>query len=415
MILIKSHSINTEKLSLFLNKMSTVTDETMLGGVPLENSKENKKIEGEISPLTQETIQKIQDSISDKPLFTVIRLLVENPEEFVVIQNQYNWFIAYKNHTLPNGYVILVHDPSILVVCGENNFLLYRDYFFNTSNSNEELEKEQKQNIGEILFKIVNQKSEKAGKITGMLLELPMSELLDLMKDESALNSKIEEAIEVLKEYEVNSDVNQNSCTDYESEDDEDISSNTFNFNESEEIYSSLSSKYSINLSKEKVRELTTLCIKIALFKKSIILSNGSENPDHSEIFNRILEEVKSKNFIPNKNLLRIKEFLDFIINRIIPDSSVVYRGVSGPRSIEDLKSILQFLNLEIPFHPKINGKILSLKDQRFPFRYYATQLKNVIMNSLNNDSKLTSMGLLVSLWDQTDGLQVFVDEVREM
>jgi hypothetical protein len=391
--------------------MSTLTNETTLGGVPLENSKnstlpsskEDKHVKGEISPLTPETIEKIQDSISDKPLFTVIRLLVENPEDFVVTQNQCNWFIACEKRTLPNGDVILAHDPSILVVCGENNFILYRDYFYQ-SNSNEELEKEQKQNIGEtIFFKIKQQpeKSEKAGKITGMLLEMPMSELLDLMKDESALNSKIEEAIEVLKEAEEAKIVTTEVNTEV--------------FNELEEKYNSLSSEYSINLSEEKIRELTILCIKLALFKKSIVLSNGSENPVHSDVINRILEEVKSKSFIPNKIFERIIEFLNFIINRVIPNPSLVYKGYSGPRSIENLKSILQHLNLTIPPHPKLNGKILSLKDERFPYRYYGEELKNVIINSLNDDSKLISIGLLVSLWDQTDGLQVFLDEVSNM
>ena len=113
--------------------MSTLTNKTTLGGVPLENSKkptlpsskEDKPVKGEISPLTPETIDKIQDSISDKPLFTVIRLLVKNPENYVVVQNQSNWFVAYEKRTLPNGEPILAHDPSILVVCGENNFILY--------------------------------------------------------------------------------------------------------------------------------------------------------------------------------------------------------------------------------------------------------------------------------------------------
>ena len=36
-------------------------------------------------------------------------------------------------------------------------------------------------------------------------------------------------------------------------------------------------------------------------------------------------------------------------------------------------------------------------------------------MKSLNDDSKLISMGLLLSIWNQTNGLQDFVDEVNKL
>lgn len=58
---------------------------------------------------------------------------------------------------------------------------------------------EQKQILGERLYHLIGQQEpERAGKITGMLLEMDTSELLNLIVDNAALSSKIEEAITVL-------------------------------------------------------------------------------------------------------------------------------------------------------------------------------------------------------------------------
>ncbi|KAI8582688.1 hypothetical protein K450DRAFT_226424 [Umbelopsis ramanniana AG] len=60
----------------------------------------------------------------------------------------------------------------------------------------------QKQMLGERLYPLIHQQQpEYAGKITGMLLEMQTSELLHLLEDNEALESKITEAVEVLEEH----------------------------------------------------------------------------------------------------------------------------------------------------------------------------------------------------------------------
>lgn len=62
---------------------------------------------------------------------------------------------------------------------------------------------DQKQMLGEAIYpKIASINAELAGKLTGMILELPVSELLHLLEDDSALNAKVEEAMTVLREFE---------------------------------------------------------------------------------------------------------------------------------------------------------------------------------------------------------------------
>ncbi|KAJ9613642.1 hypothetical protein, variant [Exophiala oligosperma] len=61
---------------------------------------------------------------------------------------------------------------------------------------------QQKQMLGEAIYpKIQQMQPELAGKITGMLLEMDNSELLALVDDEAALQSKVDEALSVYDDY----------------------------------------------------------------------------------------------------------------------------------------------------------------------------------------------------------------------
>jgi polyadenylate-binding protein len=61
---------------------------------------------------------------------------------------------------------------------------------------------QQKQLLGERLFPLVaGMQPDLAGKITGMLLEMDNSELLLLLEDPAALDAKVDEAVQVLKQH----------------------------------------------------------------------------------------------------------------------------------------------------------------------------------------------------------------------
>jgi len=61
---------------------------------------------------------------------------------------------------------------------------------------------EQKQMLGEVIYmKIADSEPELAGKITGMLLEMDNSELLNLLDSPDAMEAKVNEALAVLHEF----------------------------------------------------------------------------------------------------------------------------------------------------------------------------------------------------------------------
>ncbi|THU89533.1 polyadenylate binding protein [Dendrothele bispora CBS 962.96] len=61
---------------------------------------------------------------------------------------------------------------------------------------------EQKQMLGEVIYmRIAPQEPDLAGKITGMLLEMDNTELVQLLETPDAMNAKVQEALTVLQEY----------------------------------------------------------------------------------------------------------------------------------------------------------------------------------------------------------------------
>jgi len=70
---------------------------------------------------------------------------------------------------------------------------------------------EQKQMLGERLFPLIhNMHPELAGKITGMLLEIDISELLYMLESRESLKAKVEEAVAVLHAHQAKARVIQN-------------------------------------------------------------------------------------------------------------------------------------------------------------------------------------------------------------
>lgn len=57
--------------------------------------------------------------------------------------------------------------------------------------------------LGEAIYpKIAATHPDLAGKLTGMILELPVSELLHVLEDNEALDGKVAEALQVLRDFE---------------------------------------------------------------------------------------------------------------------------------------------------------------------------------------------------------------------
>lgn len=57
--------------------------------------------------------------------------------------------------------------------------------------------------LGEAIYpKIAASHPDLAGKLTGMILELPVSELLHVLEDNEALDGKVVEALQVLRDFE---------------------------------------------------------------------------------------------------------------------------------------------------------------------------------------------------------------------
>jgi hypothetical protein len=184
---------------------------------------------------------------------------------------------------------------------------------------------------------------------------------------------------------------------------------------ESNKFYNDLINKYNVSLSDEQIKNYIHLLIKIAPFRKNIL----EEKDIYIQLNKEIFEKVKSFDYYISCTPLVIEEFLNFIMNIIIVDPTTVYNGLSGPRSIDNLKFILRLFNLEIPDHPKDeNGYYYSLKIKGYPpkinpkfnYKEYAETLKNIIMININSDEYIAKhLGVIVYIWKQSNGLEDFV------
>jgi hypothetical protein len=197
---------------------------------------------------------------------------------------------------------------------------------------------------------------------------------------------------------------------------------------------------YQVDLSDEQISAINVLLIQITPFSKSIILSNGLIHDKFRKIFDEILEYVKSyvksKKFIQNEDISEIRNFLENGLIKINPINlnikydnkefprSAVYRNSNG-RPTEDRKSMLRYLDLPIPNHPKVveiqNGRrkniFLTLKDERFPYLQYETQIDDIIMINVENNQELRKkLGCFVNIWKETkEEFGKFVKEVQQI
>ena len=187
------------------------------------------------------------------------------------------------------------------------------------------------------------------------------------------------------------------------------------NLLESNKLYNDLINKYYITLSDEQITIYSHILIKIALFRKNIL----EKNDIYIEINKQILQKIKSLHYFIPYTPLKIQEFLNFIMNRIIHNPTIIYNGLSSPRAVDILKLILNLFNLEIPDHPKDeNGYYLPLKlkgyppkiNPKFDYKEYTEKLKNIIMDNVNSNEYIAKhLGVIVYIWNESNGLEDFV------
>lgn len=116
------------------------------------------------------------------------RAMMPNQQRAVPQQQQYKYPQQYN-----------VRNPQQQQYAGATGQLPGQDQL-TTSMLAHALPQEQKQMLGERIFPLVKAMyPEEAGKVTGMLLEMDNSELLMMMDDNALLQSKVAEAVQVLR------------------------------------------------------------------------------------------------------------------------------------------------------------------------------------------------------------------------
>jgi len=98
----------------------------------------------------------------------------------------------FPNRAAPSPETVTETDPAVVPTLDEQETLTIKALAAAP-------EEHQKQMIGERLFPMIQKVDQaRAGKITGMLLEMDNGELIHLLEDQEALNDKVSEALEVL-------------------------------------------------------------------------------------------------------------------------------------------------------------------------------------------------------------------------
>jgi hypothetical protein len=358
------------------------------------SSKDNKlsSKDDKLSVLTEEEIEVISNSISEFNNSDRILAPVQYPQfYFIQLYNDGTFVVCIDFFDPISGTVSRYHDTEIITEFNKNVIKLYK-YF-------------SKEEIGEqIFYYIFSNNIPRPGKLTGMLLEMNSHELSLLMKNQDELDKKIQEAIDVLMKYQNDLDTKIEETIDISKE------------------------------SKFLEREFPSLALLLTIFahfKKSLaVIFYDKKDPlkinaifnrkIYDEIINRIIEFVRNilrdTTDIPDYNDDIIRNFFVALSQREIKIPAETYRN-SDSRNIEDFIVLSTIFGCkQIVSRPKKPNSedFFSIRElSEDANKEIRLEYQNSLLDNILNDSSIKKkVKIFMFLWNETNGLENFVNEV---